>query len=413
MAEAVDKQERKLKKIKINIMRNPKFAFWGSIMMIGRTFVDDNTPTAKTNGRDEYYGRKFVERLNDKELAFVVLHENMHKAYRHMVIWRKLYELDHMTANAACDFVINLQLYDLDPNQQFIAMPMVGAQPMGCIDERFRGMNAKQVFDILREEKKGRGGQKGKGKGQPGEGGGGEDSEGIDEHDWDGAKEMDAAECEQLEREIDRAIRSGALADKSIGRGAGGMTREMEEMMEPKVNWRDQLREFVKSTCSSRDTSSWRRPNRRFIGSDIYLPTLIGEKVGHIVIARDTSGSMGGGELASAAGESKGIAEEVSPERIDLIDWDGAVEKHEQFEGIAVQEVSTAGMVGGGGTDPCCVARYLKDKGIKPECVIILTDGYIDSWGDDELWQNVPVLWAIVGGNKVVAPMGKTIHVND
>jgi predicted metal-dependent peptidase len=70
-------------------------------------------------------------------------------------------------------------------------------------------------------------------------------------------------------------------------------------------------------------------------------------------------------------------------------------------------------MVGGGGTDPRCMAVYLKDKGIKPEVIIILTDGYIDQWGDDELWQNVPVLWVIVGGNKVVAPHGKTIHVRD
>jgi hypothetical protein len=46
-------QERRLKKIKIAIMRNPKFAFWGSIMMIGKTSVSDNCPTAMTNGRDE------------------------------------------------------------------------------------------------------------------------------------------------------------------------------------------------------------------------------------------------------------------------------------------------------------------------------------------------------------------------
>jgi predicted metal-dependent peptidase len=120
---------------------------------------------------------------------------------------------------------------------------------------------------------------------------------------------------------------------------------------------------------------------------------------------------MGHNELSSAASETKAIAEEVSPERIDMIDWDGIVESHEQYEGNNVSSQDIQTMRGGGGTDPRCVAVYLKEKGIKPECVVILTDGYISDWGDDDLWQNVPVLWAIVGNNKVVAPMGKTIHV--
>jgi hypothetical protein len=54
--------------------------------------------------------------------------------------------------------------------------------------------------------------------------------------------------------------------------------------------------------------------------------------------------------------------------------------------------------------------RYLKEKVIKPEAVIMLTDGYVGEWGDD--WQ-APILWTIVGGNKCVASVGKTIHVKD
>jgi predicted metal-dependent peptidase len=189
------------------------------------------------------------------------------------------------------------------------------------------------------------------------------------------------------------------------------MTRDIDEMLEPQVDWREQLREFVKATCANKDTSSWRRPNRRFLSGDTYMPSMIGEKVGHIAIGRDTSGSMGGAELSASVAETKGIAQEVSPERIDLIDWDGVVEKHEQLEGSAVLSVDTSELRGGGGTDPRCMAKYLKEQGIKPECVIILTDGYIDDWGTEDEWQNVPVLWAIVGGNKAVAPIGKTIHV--
>ena len=394
------KQERRLKKIKIGLMRNPKFAFWGSIMMIGKTSVNDTCPTAYTNGRDEVYGAQFMDGLDDKELAFVVLHENMHKAYRHLFTWKKLWDIDKQLANAACDYVINIQLKDLDPKEEVIAMPMKDGKVYGLVDVRFRGMHAKQVFDILRSE------QDEDGDDDDGNGRGG----GFDEHDWEGAQELTDEDKKHLEREIDQAVRSGAMS-QHIGAGGGDMPRDLTDLLESKVDWREQLREFVKSVCANKDSSSWRRPNRRFLTSGIYMPSMIGEKVGHIVIARDTSGSMGHEELSASASETKGIVEEVSPERIDMIDWDGVVESHQQFEGNNVSLLDVQNMRGGGGTDPRCVAKYLKEKDIKPECVIILTDGYINDWGTDEEWQNVPVLWAIVGGNKVVSPQGKTIHV--
>ena len=45
-------EERKLQKAKIALMRSPKFALLSGILMVGKTRVDDNTPTACTNGRD-------------------------------------------------------------------------------------------------------------------------------------------------------------------------------------------------------------------------------------------------------------------------------------------------------------------------------------------------------------------------
>ena len=139
---------------------------------------------------------------------------------------------------------------------------------------------------------------------------------------------------------------------------------------------------------------------------------MIGEKVGHLVIGIDTSGSIGGQELADFLSEVKGIAEEVSPEVVDLIYWDCDVAAHEVYEGSAVSDITNSTKPrGGGGTSPSCVSAYLKEKNIKPECTIILTDGYVGSdWGSE--WTS-EVLWCIVGGNTDTAPNGKTIHVKD
>ena len=411
-------EERRVQKAKISLMRNPKFALLSGVLMVGTTRVDETTPTAKTNGRDEVYGRGFVAKLRDTELAFLIAHEASHKMYRHLTTWKKLHDESHKLANQACDYVINLMLKDLDTSGLIITMPMFRdgphiGKPIGLVDERFRGMNTKQVFDILKQEQKDRGeggepGEPGGEGGEPCDGGDG----GLDEHDWDGAKEMSEAEKADLERDIDQAIRQGLMAQKRAGGGVGGMNRELAELMEPKVNWREVLREFVKATCRAKDSSSWRRPNRRYLSTGLYMPSLIGEKVGHIVIAVDTSGSVGMAELAEFLSEVKGVAEEVNPDVIDLIYWDGEVAGHEVYTDSEVANIiDSTKPRGGGGTSPSCVSRYLKDKAIEPECIIVLTDGYVGGdWGND--W-TAPIMWAITGGGDMVADHGKTIHIKD
>lgn len=401
-------EERKLQKAKISLMRDPKFALLSGVMMVGSTRVDDNIPTACTNGRDERYGRKFIQSLKEPELNFVVAHEAGHKMYRHLTTWKRLHEIDARLANNAMDYVINLMLKDLDPGNKTIAMPIyrdgpMKGKPMGLCDERFRGMNTKQVFDILKQEKEENGGGDGDGDGEGG----------MDIHDWAEANGLTPEEAKELERDIDQAIRQGLMAhEKVAGKGTGLSNRELEQLLEPKVDWREVLREFVKATCSAKDTSSWRRVNRRFLSTGVYMPSMVGEKVGHLVVGVDTSGSVGGRELAEFLSEVKGIAEEVKPEKVDLLYWDGRVAGHEEYSEHDVANIVTSTQPkGGGGTSPSCVSEYLNDKKIKPECVIMLTDGYVGGdWGND--WP-APVLWVITGGNTDVAPNGKTIHIKD
>jgi predicted metal-dependent peptidase len=402
-------EERKVQKAKITLMRNPKFALLSGVLMVGRTSVVDNVSTACTNGRDERYGRKFVKDLREQELNFLVAHENGHKMYRHLTTWKKLHDENHKLANQACDYVINLMLKDLDPTESVIAMPRfpqghpLAGRVMGLVDERFRGMNSKQVFDILKQEQE-----------EGGSGGDNGEDGGFDDHDWQDAKDMSEEEKKELEREIDQAIRQGVMAQQKLaGSGVGGLDRELADLLEPKVNWREVLRDFVKSICNSKDASSWRKVNRRFLSTGVYMPTLIGEKVGHLVIAIDTSGSVGDEELAEFLSEVKGIAEEVNPACVDLLYWGSSVVGHETYgDGQAGDIINSTRPKDGGGTSPSCVSEYLKEKNIKPECVIILTDGCVgNDWGSE--W-TAPTLWCIVGDYfDGEADNGKTIHIKN
>jgi len=117
-------------------------------LMIGEKTIDDDIPTACTNGRDEKYGRAFVDGLTDTELRGLLLHENYHKLYSHLTTWKHLHDIDHMTANMACDYVINLKI--MDDNQDGFAKIPDG----GLIDEKYRDMDTAQVFKLIRKDKK-------------------------------------------------------------------------------------------------------------------------------------------------------------------------------------------------------------------------------------------------------------------
>ena len=396
--------ERKLARCKIGLMRNKKFALMSGLLMVGTTSIVDGLPTARTNGRDEEYGRAFVDGMSELEVSFVIMHECFHKMYQHLTTWRKLYDIDASLANQACDYVINLELKELDPAEQFIAMPRDKAgKNVGLIDTKFRGMNTKQVWDILRKQQD----EDGK-DGKPGKGGKGDS---LDDHDWEGANALGKEEKEALAKEIDQAIREGIANDKKMnGDKAGDLARRLGLLMEPKVNWREVLRDWVKNTARGRDTSTWRKPNRRFLHEDVIMPTMVSTKMGSIVVAVDTSGSIGDKEMADFLSEVKGIADEVAPERVELLYWDSRVAGHETYEGGAVEMITQSTKPkGGGGTSPSCVSAYLRGKAIVPECIVVLTDGVVaGDWGSE--W-TAPILWCIIDNTSAVPTHGLAVHI--
>jgi len=395
--------EQRLSKAVIDIMANPKYAALAGVLMIGKREVDDNCPTAYTNGRDEGYGRAFIEELNDAQLRFLVLHECYHKLYRHLITWRHLYNQNPKLANAACDYVINLKIAD-DNKNGWASMPMRNGEPLGLIDEKYRGMDSAQVFKLLLDER-GNDPDSGEGEGDA-TGGTGIGDGGFDSHDWEGAQGLDPEEVKQLERDIDEAIRQGAL---SAGKMGSGGDRDLEALLAPKVDWREVLREFISTTCAGNDYSTWRRPNRRFVSSGYYMPSGVSESVGELVIAIDMSGSIGSRELSQFLGEVKGICDNVHPEKVRLLYWDTKVCADETYTGAELDNLAESTKpAGGGGTMVECVPEYMTQQGIKPQAVVVLTDGYLGgSWGQ---WSS-PVLWCIVNNKHASPDVGTAVHV--
>lgn len=387
---------QRIQKATADIMSMEEFIGLSGVLMIGKKSVVDGLPTACTNGKDEMYGREFVESLNDPELKFLMLHECYHKMYRHLTTWEYLHKDNPKLANMAMDYVINVKLFDTDSNRHgWIKMP-----ECGLLDEQYRGMDVAQVYKKLKQDPP-QGGGGGQGEGDGGSGAG------MDEHDWANAQEMSEEDKNALAKEIDEAIRQGAIVAGKLGTGGD---RLLGELLETKQDWRELLRDFVTSTTAGKDFSSYRRVNRRFVSMDLLMPGSISETVGDIVIAVDTSGSIGEQELAHFMGEVTGICDQVKPSRVHVMYWDTEVARHEVYLQDELDNlVKSTKPAGGGGTMVECVPEYIREKQLNVECVIVLSDGYLG--GDWGTWAH-PVLWAINGNKRAVASVGKTIHID-
>jgi predicted metal-dependent peptidase len=381
--------EQRIERCHIDLMNHPNFVAYSGILMIGSVKVDDKCPTAYTNGRDVVYGREFISTLTEPELRGVILHENKHKMYRHISTWHHLWKQNARKANMACDYVINIEIADEGKaTGGFVALPSCG-----LIDEKYRGMDSQTVFHLLPDDD-----EQG--------GGGGQGS--MDEHGWEDGQEMSAEEVKELQQEIDNAIRQGAIL---AGKCNGTVNRSFTDLMSAKVDWREALREFVSSVSSGKDDSTWRKPSRRWLQHDVYMPSTISESMGSILIAVDTSGSIRDEDINKFLSEVVGIMNNVNPEQVHLLYWDSAVAGHEVYGlGDGDKLMSSTKPKGGGGTNPSCITDYMAKHNLKPECSVVLTDGYVGGdWGGD--WSS-PVLWAIVGGCKDVPTKGSVIYVD-
>ena len=183
-------------------------------------------------------------------------------------------------------------------------------------------------------------------------------------------------------------------------------------MLAPKVDWRHELREFVSSSTRGNDEFTWRRMNKRHMANDIYLPSVENETIGEVVVGIDTSGSIGDKELSAFASELASICELVEPELVRVIWWDYDVHGEQVFTDNYANIGAMLKPLGGGGTRVTSVNDYINEKKITADCVLIFTDGYVES---DITWTiSSPTLWFVTQAKGFVAPNGgKVVEVND
>jgi predicted metal-dependent peptidase len=361
--------------------------FFGSLLFRLKGRENRSIATMATDGVSLYYNPEFVDTLNSATLAGVLAHEVMHPALQHHLRRSKR---DPRRWNEACDYAINPLLLDAG-----LSLP-----DGVLVDARFRGMSAEQIYNLREAEAQPQPG--GQNSASDGAGAGsGETSENQRSTDEPTAPETEGGigqvldaplpdeetpTAEEQAREWSVAVNQAVTLSKQVGKAPAGLTRTLEGAAEAAVDWRELLRRLWSDTIPA--DSSWMRPNRRHIWNGLYLPGVVREGVGEIVIAVDCSGSVNARLLRLFEAEVCSILEGQRPQCVHVLYFDTEVHKVETYQ--AGEQVHL-NPVGGGGTDfgPCF--DWLDEHGIQPQTLVFLTD-LCGTFPETE--PPYPVIWA-------------------
>lgn len=406
--------ELRLKKAHVSLMRHPETALYSGIIMMGESSVDDNCPTAYTDGFNKRYGRKFIESLTDEELRALVLHENLHVALNHVNRFKREFRENPQLMNICADYVVNDVIVHLE-DEKLCKLP-----EGGLYEEKYHNWSVNEILKDLKQQMSERSDN---GSGGTGDGTQGDDEsvvpqnsqslldslKPLDEHDFTSGPGACGMSEEQMTQEIENALKEGGIL---AGRLGIKQPRAITELFEPKIDWRNALREFVQSSVRGSDEYTWRKFNKRMMANDLYLPTTENESMGELVVAIDTSGSIGQEELTEFATELVAICDTVTPERIRVVWWDYDVHGEQRFNPEDYGSIkSLLKPQGGGGTRVSCVSEYIEKEHIDAEAIVVFTDGYTES--DIEWNISTPSLFMVTENKYFEAPPGSTIVFYD
>jgi predicted metal-dependent peptidase len=360
----------------------------------------DWCPTAATNGRDFFYSTEFVSKLSVKKLEFLFAHEILHCVLDHL---GRAGSRDRMLSNIAQDYAVNQILVDERIGEKINEVQI-------CYDPKYRGMAWEEIYDQLYEQAEkismpelmkqlgdlldehiNEDGQSGKGDGKG-------DKEGK------GPGGLSKEEAQKIRDEIKEAMIQSAAA-AGAGKVPAGIQRLIKDLTEPKMNWRQLVRQEIQSIV--RNDYSFARPSRKGWQTGAILPGMIPETTIDVAIAMDMSGSIGDEDAKTFLSEIKGIMDQYEDFKITLFCFDTEVYNCKVITQDNSQDLLDYEPMGGGGTDFEACYNFMKEQGIQPKKFIMFTDGYpFGSWGDEEYCD---ALFIVKGNTSAQAPFGQTV----
>jgi predicted metal-dependent peptidase len=392
------------------LLRHPFFGNMATRLRI--LAADEWLPTAAVDGRNLYFNTQFFNAMDNKEIEFVIAHEILHMVFGHL---GRREERNPMLYNIAADYVVNNTL----------VRDRIGNKPkiVDCFqDFKYDGWTSEEVYDELFKEAEKNGEEFLKQLGEmldehlenEDEGDGGEEGEeGKDGKGNSVSKKKPKYSKEELKKIKDEIKENMISAAQTAGAGnvPVGVQRMIKELTEPKMNWREILRQQIQSTIKSDYTFS--RPSRKGQMTGAILPGMNFAETIDVAVCLDMSGSIGDEQAKDFLGEVKGIMDEYKDYKVKLWCFDTDVYNEQDFSADDGEDLLGYEIKGGGGTDFMCNWTYMKDQNYVPKKLIMFTDGYAwDSWGDPDYCDTVFIIHSNQDKN-LQAPFGQTAHYEE
>ncbi len=352
--------------------------------------ADEWCATAATDGRNFYYNARFIEMLKPREIEFLFGHEVLHCVYDH---FGRRGDRNPQLWNIANDFCVNADLKRHRVGEFITSVP--------CLyDAKYDGMSSEEIYDQLYEnaEKISMDDLLDRMIDEHMDG----DSEGDqDDNQKKGRPKLSDTERAQIRDEIKEAMLSAAQTCDA-GNLPAGVKRMIQQLTEPRMNWRELLRMQLESTIKSDYT--WLRASRKGWHVDAVMPGMKTTDAIDIAVAIDMSGSISMEQGRDFLTEIQGIMEAFDSYRIHVFCFDTETYNPRQFDSDNLEDIAEYEVHGGGGTDFDCIFGYLKSQDIEPRKLVVFTDGYpCGSWGDENYCDTV---WIIHGDKNPSPPFG-------
>jgi predicted metal-dependent peptidase len=355
--------------------------------------ADEWCATAATDGRNFYYNTRFIKMLRPKEVEFLFGHEVLHVVYDH---FGRRGERDPLLSNVAADYCVNADLKKHRVGEFITSVP--------CLYEsKYEGMSYEEVYDDLYKNAEKidinqliekllddhmDGDDEGDGDSRDGKGG-------------TKRPKLTAEEKAAIRDEIKEAMLSAAQTCDA-GNLPAGVKRIIQDLTEPKMNWRELIRQQIESTVKSDFT--WLRTSRKGWDMDAVMPGMKTQEAIDICVMIDMSGSISESQGRDFISEVKGIMETFEDYRIHIGCFDTEVYNMQMYTADNLEDIADYKLAGGGGTDFDCFFDYFKKEEIEPKKLVVFTDGYPGgSWGDPNYCDTV---WVIHGDKNPNPPFG-------
>jgi predicted metal-dependent peptidase len=392
--------------------------FFGSLLLELPMQEDRTVKTFCTNGKVIKYNPEFAASCKMDKLKFVLIHEVLHCALGH--VFRRGFR-DPQKWNMAADYSIHsfLDEYNNAVSKKRNIKPFPIPED-ALFNPAYKDLSSEEVYQMIPDPPQNQGNgngqgqgsgqgqpqpQQGNGQGQPQQGQGSGSSQGQ-QPQWGEFEDADTSSGEsedEQEHDWKRKLAQASEVARQRGVGLGNLDGIIKDLLCPPEPWQDLLKSYI--TEKAKDDYSWVKPNKRFLSQGIVLPSLDSQRMGEIVIAIDTSGSVNPEMLSAFISQIQSILDECMPSKMTIIQCDWNIQKVREYE---PGDLISKEYKGGGGTSFKPVFDHIDKHGIDPVCAVYFTDMEGD-FPDKQ--PSYPVLWADYSKRPNKAPFGERIEI--